>query len=762
MRYFSKVLISCFLLSGCFITSCSDDAIKDDNYPDLEENMIDLTDGLNVKIVDLDKENLIRIPLGTKKDIVWELISEWEESRKINFKIETGDDNLKYLVTETLEDLVAEKEAPKIIELRVALKNGNQEKIVKLVVRSSSTDQLPAFAKNHMGFSMLPTDPYQSTRIKILSEEAIVPITECGTVSLNSEKKFDAFDMGGIRFPDLMVRFGKFVGIPDELLTKGLFTGGHYFNSPTQHDSVANYEDYLGCFRAPRENVYINPDILAADRENGELYKYLDSDVNDIFNNNKTWGYRKYHNDEEGVYKLLDDYGVYVITGGTFGSTFSYYFSRKENVYKHHIGCDARINIFKTEDDNIGTGGMDARTWANDYCDFMEELLNRTTCVDGLSSFSFYYSVSHRPIKYYSKVRRSGILPSVNDKYFINKAEEFTDTVYNLRDWKLLNENPTEDLKAGYTLVAYSPIGLEENEESDFQSGTSLIPIYEFIYEPTRRKAVEKYFKSYLLSKVPEFKKHNLVIKEFYMKYTDAYDNGDSSHRLSPEQEGFCDSYFGGITFRRALMANANARYDGGYPLETNQDDYILATSDKRHYWYYTLGYHEDGDGITDLRLKNSDPGGEWIGLGDNADNGTGWADNKDNLVYVKRASKDEPLENKIKAVALSFDKKMNEYYSDKIIGSTSPVAMEYPFSTSTEILHESDYYKYWATNYPAMYDGTHFYEGVIVDYPFHVIYNKQPLPDLGENGLCFGMRDDGKMEEIPPVAYPKTFRLQY
>lgn len=762
MENFYKVLLSCCILLGVFITSCSDDNIKEDPYPDLEEDMVDLTDGLDVKIVDLGKDNDIRIPLGTKKEILWEIFSSYEDNHKFNFKVETDNENLKYLVCERPENLLNEKEAPRVYNLKVSLTNGEQEKTVKLVVRNSGENSFPAYARNHIGHGMNPTDQYQATRGKILNEEALSNVMINNSIT-DESKKFDAFEMGGIRFPELMMLFSEYVGVPGDVISKGIFTAGEYFGYPSQHDSVANYEDYIGILRALRENVFINDETLSADRAAEELFKYLDTDINDILNNRRTSGYLKYGNDEEGITRLLDDLGAYVITGGTFGSSFSYLYSRKENAYLHHIGVDARANIHKTEADKIGNTGYDFADWSHAYTEYMEKYAGHRSYLDGNSSFRSYYTVDSRPEKYYSKVRRSGVIPGNNDKYFLNKTKEFTDTVYDICDWIETYQNPKEDLKQGYTLVGYSPIFSENGVETEAQKNNFLIPIYEFINEPVRRAAVEKYFNSYLASNVPQFQKHHLVIKEFYMKYAESTYDNDTSHRVVPEQEGFYKSYLDdNIVFRRVLMANSNARYDAGFPLETNQDDYIVATSDKRHYWYYVLGYHEDGDGIVDLRLKNKDPGSPWIGLGDNADNGTGWADNKDNLIYVTRASKDEPYENKIKAVALAFDKGMNEYYGDKIIGSTPPVAMDYPFPTTSSALHATNYWNYWSTNYPAMYDGTHFYEGVVVYYPFHIIYNKQPLPDFGENGLCFGLNSTGLMEETPSVPYPKSFREQH
>lgn len=757
MRKFTKILLSCFLLSGCFITSCSDDAIKDDNFPDLEEDMIDITDGLNIKIIDLDKENSIRIPLGTKKEIIWELLSDLDSSRILKFNVESDENEIKYLVSESLDNILSAEEPLRIFDLKVALKNGTQEKTLKLVLRGAYGQLIPPYGQNHIGYSMVPSDSYQSTRTKILSDNAISSVLTKVNIPVRDLHPFKVFETSGQRFPDIMLSFGEFVRIPEQLLNKGLFTGGHYFGVPTQHDSVANFEDYFGIITANRQSLYMSPNILEKDRENEELYKYLDTEVNDMLNNKNTKGYRSYPNTEEGICNLLDDYGAYVIMGGTFGSTLSYLYSRKENVYAHPVAQDASKNIVLAVDDKIGNGNFSGDTWVYNFRGLLQDNNTRLSHLDRGDKPN--YPINARPSKFYSKVKITGNDPGLYNNYFLNKTEEFTDTIYNVRDWRNVNEQPDDELKNNYTLVAYTPIVPDMDNNYDYSPTCYLVPIYEFIYEPIRKEAVKRYFDTYLTSQVKKFQEHNLVVKEFYMEFNKP-DKGGTKHEEVPEKEGFYPSKFndGKIVFRRAVMANYNARYDAGYPLETNQDDYILATSDALHYWYYVLGYHEDGDGFTDLRLKNSDPGNGWVGLGDNADNGTGWADNKDNLIYVMPASKNESYENKIKAVALAFNKNMNEVYGDKVFGCTPFVAMDYPFPTSSEALKETTFYKYWSTNYPKLYDDTHFYEGVVVDYPFHIIYNKQTLPDLGENGLCFGVKANGDMVTIPPVQYPLSF----
>lgn len=731
------------LVPGSLITSCSNDEIDGINYPEIEEDRIDLTDGLNVKIVDLTAENSIRIPLSTKRDVMIKVTDEKGEEAPFRFRIDTDADNLKALICDEIKSEMLTHAGSHLFNVHLEVKNSDLTKDLQIVIRNSEPASNKHYSQKYIGHAMNPSDGYQNVKDAVLDYSALQDII---SFSEGEEaERIIKFETGGKRYDEIMQTLAAQTGITGDALFKGTFGATPFSHTSYQCDDVINYENYMGYKGITLAQVNIDKNELEITFENGNISKYLDVTVNDIFNNTNSEEYKKYSNDYEGIKALLDRVGAFVIANAGFGGTYQFKYSRKENTYYDHIGIDASTYLNRSV---TNPGSIDS--WFDDYSANIGSGDNKGY-IDSKKYQASTYGEDYKGIdKSFSKISVSGVIPKkISHDALIDvdhNGVNIKDTLYNISNWeKNLREDPTSWTITNYRLL---------NKKNEFE-GMELIPVYKFISESTRKEAVEKFFKDYLEESVKERETHHLVVADFYMEiYWNAPTLMDNqSHSYSPARYlPSVSPLTGDVLPRTVLVSNMNAPCRQNLALETNCDDFIVCKTDRYHYWYYVLGYDEDGEGFTDIRFSNKNLSGGWVRRGDHADNGTYGVFLDDNYVWIKTDAKAK-YEDKVKGVALSKDKGNDEFYGDKILASSAPAEMDKTKPSDRSSFEATDFFKYWDTINAHPYDNTHFYEGGAVFYNrFKVVPNWDPT-GIEETGLCWGENTLG----VPNTKSPRN-----
>lgn len=488
-------------------------------------------------------------------------------------------------------------------------------------------------------------------------------------------------------------------------------TGSATFSQEQSTSNIANTEFYLGYYSKVMAEVKLNSDWISNIRERGELYALLDETANDAFNNPGSGAYKQYSNDEEGIKKLLDHYGTHVITQGAFGGNYIYIYARRENAYEQSVGHDASANI------TLRYNGQDkATTWLQQYQrKHSSPYINPS--VDASNYTSEYQDVSHC----FEMIRATG-----------------GDGNLDIESWeeKFSSESPSK-----WVVVSYATLDSEGNG--------NLLSILDFIYDPDRYAAVDKYFESYLESKVKPLVEDRLVLADFMMKAgNDGHKSGEPKSFISTGPDGKKYLYL-------PVMASGAQRYanQAGYALETNQDEYVVGTTTRGHYWYYALGYDSECNGFSSMRFDNKSHDG-WVKRGDNANHGvTGAIDDNYVQLYVKDSGK-LTYEQKIKAVMLQYDKYHDNHYHGTYLGASGGAEMKLPFDSS---VNQKAFDDYWTKNVTlpskSLWDYP-FYEGFLrTPNQFVLSYSFAELPI---KSLSFG---EGNTKS--PIQHPHKWGEQ-
>lgn len=709
-----KVLILGITLMG--ITSCSDqdslDEIDDSRLPEVEEGSVDIANGYNVIMVDLDKIKSFRHKLGTRRNVKLTL----KEELPFTFHVETAPDTTRYIVIRSKEGAAASRsDEPlfKVVTLTVALADGTRSKDVNMVVHkssSSSTQNVASYAYN-IGKGTKEWADLGNVTFEVLDFNKIQRY-----LSVNPVQDFIKFECGGERYSETMERMSVKVGLSGlgkvTQGTKTLFslTGGATFSQEEYTHNISNFEVYLGYYGKVMAEVKLDPTEILSRKLNGTLYALLDSAACDILNNPGTPGYRLFPNDSAGIFRLLDHFGTNVITQASFGGNYMYMYGRKENAYEHSIGHDASAYANMKFPKNNQTG----KTWLSYYQSTMS-----TPYLNLEGNGSDYSAEYERASKAWAFTKGTG-----------------GDAVMDIESWdqKFSTESPEK-----WVIVSYTT--------KDSEGKGNLLALTEFVTDEARRNAINKYFDAYNESKVTEMKEDSLVIADFMMRTGTERDV--KKHRPSDDPKSFIGTGPDGKEYvYYPLMANDNAPDFAGYAFETGAetDDFAVGTGSKAHYWYYALGYDSECDGITDIRFDNDEFSG-WTRRGNHANDGiNGALDN--NYVMVRCGDSNTKYADKIKAVCLTRSLNYEgSNGSERIMASTGGAQWMLPFQSSSTKKEFKDYWDKVELYTPEV----QFYiGGLSVKNAFFVGYSKKPI-GIGE--LSFGdMQKSGK------IVHPKKW----
>lgn len=689
------LLVSAFAF---LVVACSDDS-DPPKYPVLQEGVIDVVNGYNSIIIDLDK--LENIQLHTDRDVTLE-----NSNKFVNFEVikEGG----KRYIKPTLKKDISEIK-PFMTKLKIKVqsylnsRNGsyeeaeaemNKDLYISFRRTTAAPDNVDVNYARAIGKGTKPWGDMGNVTYPILDFDAIY---EHIGKNENLAMKSLFFETSGERYESSLKKIAANLGIQGTLpipTEKGiiLLSAGASWSGNWATSRASYYESYMGYYGKKMSEVRLNMDWV---ENQGSLSALLDKTVNDVLNNPNTNAYKKYNNDQSGIFALLEQYGPHVITKATFGGNYTVLYVREENAYDRSVGHDAGVSI------TVSKPGA-SKNWL-EYYKSKTGSPKVTTSGDG----SDYRTNSNEASKSFHVVMAKGGNAS--------------------QDMESWDKSMTIDSKDTWIPISYFL-------EGDSEENTGLVPISELVVDSTRKKAIEMYLEDFILKQAVPVYDSPMVVVDFMMK---TGPNGREDGTPTPFIE---KDPFGVYRWYYPLMANSNAPADHGYALETSNQDYIVAADYSDHYWYYALGHIDEESGfygITDVQFaEKGDLGEEWTLRGDHSHSDIHGVMDK-RYVHLKYAKAGTAIDSVIKAIGLSKVNGKDTVDTSAIIASTGGSEMTVPFSIDTR------FGKYWGgTDEDSVATGArkHMSEwfansGLKQKCDFNIVYSTKNL----DVNFCFG-----------------------
>ena len=732
MKKITTALFMSALFIGCLsLTSCKDDNQEfnfdydDSKETELLDGSVDLSNGRNVFLLDVDNLPEILTKVASRKNIILSIENEEEFPYHLELTRDESGDN--HLLLKGLKESVTPLEPGEVrpFMVNLATADGRQKKQIRVTFRKSassgsSKEEINTNYYETIGKTMLPWTEYGGTVNTVIDANYAA---HADKLSITPQLDQIMFDYGGSRYEETMEQFsfqvgGSFKGPNAKIKGKKfVFSGGLNIIVDGTENSIQNTEYYVSLVGKIMSKVKYDPGNI--DSKDSATYisnamlnsDFLNSYTDSVLNLKGTPNYASYSNSKEDIFKLLQRFGTHVICSGAFGGSYIRSYSRYENAYQTTIGCDVSAEI-KAQQDNEKVLDKWFQIWEKKNSNYL----------DFKTDFGYYSSEYSKATKVnsFSKARGGGVVST---------------------DFEVWDNSFTTDNTDGWVIVSY--------KTSATDTISNLVPIYEFIYEPERRKAVYDNFEAFVedySKKYPTKPEWTLILADVMFESI-----SDGSHK-SPHGESFTGYPIGADENHPVLYVPMMANYhfpvedDRGYALETCQNTFLTSSAWGAHYWYYALGYQEMGiNGIKDIRLieKNKDSsffkdeekkGNIWQprSKSDSHSNSDVGLTINNNLFYILPAeSTSTPVEQKVKGFALYVpDEVEDNDFVATIFSTTGGCEWQRGwFSTNY-----SDFKDYWNKN-----DGTvvrHsedlFYEhgnGAILKHQFAPIVNYNKLP---------------------------------
>lgn len=386
----------------------------------------------------------------------------------------------------------------------------------------------------------------------------------------------------------------------------------------------------------------------------------IDETFNDVLNNPDSKLYNKYGNDTTGIYNLLDYYGSYITTGGTFGASFEYLYSRKRAVtelsVEEQLCMELSAERVKERKINLDTLKKMA---SNDRFGQMLSALNeagiKPTCnwerKGGKAVDPFTGKISYEKtddISDYSESTESnlevilhgGNCNTIGEKYGDfnagNNPEKWWVVDYNFK----INGN---ELPANF-LPIYA-LCKEEIRKA------ALIEALTPVEDPETGLKLSPYVKTRHCPLAAKPKKSRIVLADFRACYLDESlgkrPKGYPKCKIMEGPDGKKRTYY-------CLAANSiSNEIPNRQPFAIDIHEYVgVAKANQAMLFYYAFDYADQCEGFTEIDCMSS-ISGDWILRGDRTDKGLKHCASHEKYVCIKPAKPNTPESEKITGVAV-------------------------------------------------------------------------------------------------------------
>lgn len=334
-RYFVLALSAAGL-----ITSCADDENigglqpVDESIPVEEDINTDLTRGVNVFISDHIGQDTLH--LNTKQSVSL----QYDESRGLTFRQARDEQGYICLIPDVTDgfDRAMEKVTVSAADqpdkqLTVILRNANLTRDMEPITMRCAE----AIVRGIPVVTELDVSPLKILKDTLLAADGMLNVT-----TLNKKK-------GGTEISEnsaskVASSWHLSIGLSGSLPVSGTVLGLAAKGSGEESTTEEHEREYyfkqrtaamVSCTLDEGKAWYKHPD-------DGLLY-YIDETLNDLLNNNRT-NYA-YPRTKEGIYRLLDNYGLVLADRVQLGGSVSALYSREQGVYQHSTKWDVTVGL---------------------------------------------------------------------------------------------------------------------------------------------------------------------------------------------------------------------------------------------------------------------------------------------------------------------------------------------------------------------------------------------------------------------------------
>ena len=383
--------------------------------------------------------------------------------------------------------------------------------------------------------------------------------------------------------------------------------------------------------------------------------KYISSDFNKVLNTDDYLD--QYPNTKEGVFKILDHYGLYIPTFCILGARVSYTMSKKQDLETHSDSWAAELAVSVNKMSPVSA----------------DSILGMNK--DKLAAY-----------KYAQDDKFSGSA-SFNYKNETVAQQVDLDIKVSMQGGNFSTVTGQDKFVAGADPDSWIPLAYSGKGQD-----AQLYPIYNLVVDKTseRYRLLKKYidgdgYLEYLNHREEDFKepeeRTRWVLADLKLKVT-------TDNNIVPFKAKCPD---GVERVYYPMMLNRYKKNGGrhssgqGQVLDTQVQEFGRCIRYRKHVWYYALALHSECPGIKSIRFAERKDNGEVnCMIPENANTGTGWeCSTTDRQLLVTPIDKDDKTSTPITAFALYDDE-------GNVIASTG--GTEY----SDDAQHSNNFKDFW------------------------------------------------------------------
>jgi hypothetical protein len=603
----------------------------------LQEQLTTSIKGTRVFIVDPDNPDNNFITLDMSDDIIVSF-----ENGLLEGTVSPGDDENTVKITVSFaKDVEPDFH---IDTMHIGFSHTPDLTVSALVIARPSTmlvgapEDMPTYL-NNIGLTMdITADFLSHTSLAALNTHALY---SADLIQVNTNAATTGIEINSQKYSEVVKQVTEQLSIKGNIPGSGkadgfLFSGS--FNQSFTKDSktTSKLEFTVEVLQKKMADANLPSDFRL---DNGEfILRYITDEANQVLNVPTDPKYKKFSNEQAGIFALYKQYGTHVMTSGVFGGTYIYAYARKQNSYFSSTANYAGVSLSAHHAEHA-TGG----NWMQSYLDYMTAV-GASISAEG-SNYNSDYSETYGEMTAFVVTGGSGST-----------------------DFGAWDDSLT-DMNSNLALVQYTA---DSNDETG-----GLIPLY-YLATGDRRTAMETNLEAYIESKkLPDPETPKLVVADFKMVATST--NGHDSAE-KPEQKVWKDAS-GTDRLYYPLMANKYALVDKGKMLDTSQDDYIVVADGTDQLWWYALAFSDelaDGTGgIKEIRFYNDDDDADFTTRGNRADHNMNYPEIDDHYVALSWTNDPDEM---VTGVGLL----MNDSGEYHVIASSAGTEMLLPFENAT------------------------------------------------------------------------------
>lgn len=425
-------------------------------------------------------------------------------------------------------------------------------------------------------------------------------------------------------------------GAPTPTRSK-LFSGS--FDQRFQHNQTSSnrFEYHVDVHVKPMVELHMATAIYTSASDPDVFLPFLTTTASRLLNETNSDLYKRYGNTQKGIYDLYDTYGTHVLVGGVFGGSYTYIYSRKENLYYDETVFAAEAELSAKSSSPAGEN----ENWLQTYYRVMGTHGGKIGAGGGYTKSELNEHMSEESIM----IITGG-----------NASVDF-------ESW----DKSIADENSNLHLVSYGPRG--------DTTRCFLVPLYYLTKNYARQDALKKYLDSYVEARSKLAKKPQLILADFMMR-TGKDNHGDpAGQRVFTGPDGKERIY-------SPLVLNTKGPNDSriGKMLDTSAHEYLDVGDNADQLWWVALDFKDECRPIYHMRfMKEDDARKHGFELrGQDAESGMMW-DAIDNHYVCLKFSPDDSHKEPVSGVGIARKGKSDDLYY--VIATSPGTDMTLPYS---------------------------------------------------------------------------------